>query len=100
MRLAPCCPAASARNGTSVANQDADARTKIIPKKHGPFFQLSYSVGGRSSSKFLKKDEFAVVKKCLQRYKRFKELGNELIATYVEEARRVGIAALIAEEDS
>jgi len=68
------------------------------PQRHGPYYQLSFSVGGRSSTMFLKKDEVAQVKKCLQRYKRFKELTKELVAAYVEEARRVGIATLISED--
>lgn len=70
------------------------------PQRHGPYYQLSFSVGGRSSSMFLKKDQVPAVEKCLKRYKRFKELGKELVAAYVEEARRIGIAALIAQEDS
>ena len=60
------------------------------PQRHGPYYQLSFSVGGRSSTMFLKKEEVPAVQKCLQRYKRFKQLATELVAAYVEEARRGG----------
>jgi hypothetical protein len=64
------------------------------PRRHGPYYQLSFSVGGRSSTMFFKREELAAVRECLRRYRRFKELSTQLVAAYVEQARRVGVTAL------
>lgn len=68
------------------------------PQRHGPYYQLSFSVGGRSSTLFLRKEEVPEVRACIERYRRFKQLTSELVAAYVREARRVGISALISED--
>lgn len=69
------------------------------PQRHGPYYQLSFSVGGRSSTMFFKREELPAVRECVRRYRRFKELSTQLVAAYVEEARRVGVAALAIERD-
>ena len=40
------------------------------PKKHGPYYQLSYTRKGRSSSKFVKKPNVSEVRKQLKNYAR------------------------------
>jgi hypothetical protein len=67
------------------------------PRRHGPYYQLSFSVGGRSSTLFFKREELAAVRACVRRYRRFKELCTQLVAAYVAQARRVGPAALDVE---
>jgi len=67
------------------------------PRRHGPYYQLSFSVGGRSSTMFFKREELPAVRECLRRYRRFKELSSQLVAAYVEEARRVGVTTLTGE---
>ena len=54
------------------------------PKKHGPYYQLSFSVGGRSSSMFIKKEDVAEARKRVKRYKEFKKLIMELVQAYVD----------------
>ena len=46
---------------------------------------------------FFKREELPAVRECLRRYRRFKELNTELIAAYIEEARRVGLSTLTTE---
>lgn len=65
-------------------------KDKVKPKKHGPYYQLSFSVGGKSSSMFVKPNEVAEVRRRIKRYKEFKELVTELIRAYVELARNEG----------
>jgi hypothetical protein len=64
------------------------------PKKHGPYYQLSFTVAGKSSSLFLKPGEVAEARRCLRRYHRFKRLCSELLAAYVREARQRGVPAV------
>lgn len=47
------------------------------PKKHGPYYSLSYSHKGRSTSRFIKEHLVDEVKKQTDNYKIFKQLVNE-----------------------
>ena len=61
------------------------------PKKHGPYYQLSFSVGGRSSSMFIKKEDVAEARKLVKRYQEFKKLTMELVQAYVDLVRSEGL---------
>jgi len=61
------------------------------PKKHGPYYQLSFSVGGRSSSMFIKKEDVAEARKRVKRYQEFKKLTMELVQAYVDLVRSEGL---------
>jgi hypothetical protein len=61
------------------------------PVKHGPYYQLSFSVKGKSSSMFIKKEDLAETRHRIEQYKKFKELSFELIQANVELARTNGI---------
>ena len=60
------------------------------PVKHGPYYQLSFSIKGKSSSFFIKKEDVPEVKRRIKRYKRFKELCVEITRAYVDLARKEG----------
>ena len=77
-------------SGMSVALRAANAKTKSGPKKHGPYYQLSLSVKGRSSSFFVRKQDLGEARRRIQRYKRFRELNKELTQAYVDSARQNG----------
>ena len=49
------------------------------PKKHGPYYQLSYTRKGRSSSKFVKKPHVSEVRKQLKNYARLRTLVDRWI---------------------
>lgn len=49
------------------------------PKKHGPYYQLSYTHKGKSTSEFVKKDEVAEVKRQIRNYRTFKKLTGEWV---------------------
>lgn len=49
------------------------------PKKHGPYFQLSFVHLGKSSSQFIQKEFVAKTKKQLLEFKKFKLLTSEWI---------------------
>ena len=62
-----------------------DARN---PVKHGPYYQLSFTVGGRSSSLFVKREDLPEVRRRLKRYRQFKSLCVELVHANVALARK------------
>lgn len=61
------------------------------PRKHGPYYQLSFTRKGRSGTKFVKKHQVAIVKKQLKNYARLRtlvdrwiELSTELCQLHLE----------------
>lgn len=57
------------------------------PKKHGPYYQLSYTHKGRSKSEFVKKENLPEVKKQLKNYQQFKKLTAEWVDLSLDLAR-------------
>lgn len=54
------------------------------PRKHGPYYNLSYTVKGKGGTKFIRED---FVKKIIQEtkeYKKFKQLMDEWIRLSIE----------------
>lgn len=49
------------------------------PKKHGPYYQLSYVHLGKSTTQFIQKDLVGSVEKQLKNFKTFKQLTAEWI---------------------
>jgi hypothetical protein len=49
------------------------------PQKHGPYYQLSISRKGKDTSRFVRRDEVALVKCQLRNFARLRELVDEWI---------------------
>jgi hypothetical protein len=49
------------------------------PEKHGPYYQVSFTRKGKSSSKFVRKDDLAAVRRELKNYEAMKTLVNRWI---------------------
>ena len=49
------------------------------PKRHGPYFQLSYVHHGKSTTQFIQKQLVPVVSRQLKHYKRFRALTAEWV---------------------
>lgn len=62
------------------------------PVKHGPYYQLSFTVGGKSSTMFIKKQDLPEARRRIKRYGQFKKLCNELVLAQVALARKDGLS--------
>jgi hypothetical protein len=49
------------------------------PIKHGPYYQVSFSRHGKSSSQFVREDDLQEVQRQLENYRRLRELVDEWI---------------------
>lgn len=49
------------------------------PQKHGPYYQLSYSWRGRSTTRFVRAPRVKTMREKLSNYKRFRELVAEWV---------------------
>lgn len=54
------------------------------PRKHGPYYQLSYTWRGKSSTRFVRPEGLAEMRRKVENYKRFRELVNQWVDLAVE----------------
>ncbi len=54
------------------------------PKKHGPYYQLSFTRKGKSTSRFVRREEVAVVRRQLKNYAKLRALVDEWIDASME----------------
>jgi hypothetical protein len=54
------------------------------PRKHGPYYQLSYTWRGRSSTRFVRPEQLEEMRQKVANYKRFRELVNQWVDLAVE----------------
>ncbi len=58
------------------------------PKKHGPYYQLSFTRKGKSTSRFVRREEVAVVRRQLKNYAKLRALVDEWIDAAMELSTR------------
>jgi hypothetical protein len=92
--LGPVLPGSISRQWNVCGKPGCRCKDPRRPQKHGPYYQLSFTVGGRSSTLFLKARDMAAARQCIRRYRRFRDLNARLVAAYVALARREGVARL------
>src|SRR2546427_3088038 len=79
-------PGSLSRQYNVCGNPDCRCKAKP-PKKHGPYYQLSFTWQGRSKSQFVRTEDLPDVKKQLRNYKRLRELVDMWIGLGMELSR-------------
>jgi hypothetical protein len=90
LSLGPVLPGSISEQWNVCGTPGCKCKDTVNPKKHGPYYQLSFSVGGRSSSMFIKKEDIAEARKRVKRYQEFKKLTMDLVQAYVDMIRTEG----------
>jgi hypothetical protein len=54
------------------------------PRRHGPYYQLSFTRKGKATSRFVRRDEVATVRRQLQSYAKLRRLMDEWIDAGME----------------
>ena len=90
LNLGPVLPGSISEQWNICGTPNCKCKNPQNPKKHGPYYQLSFSVGGRSSSMFIKKEDLSDARKRVQNYQEFKKLTTELVQAYVDLLRSDG----------
>jgi hypothetical protein len=49
------------------------------PQKHGPYYQLSYTWRGKSTTRFIRPERLAEMRQKVETYKRLRELMKEWV---------------------
>ena len=66
----------------------------LHPHKHGPYYQLSFTVAGKSSTLFIQKQDLPEVRRRIKRYHRVKTLLTEWGQAAIALARTTGFRSL------
>jgi len=89
-KLGPMLPGSISEQWNVCGRAQCSCKDPDNPKKHGPYYQLSFTVGGKSSTMFIKKGDLAEARRRIKRYQQFKVMSTELVHAYVALARKNG----------
>ena len=78
--LGPMRPGTLSRQYAACQKPGCACMDPVKPKKHGPFYQLSYSHQGKSTTRFVRPGYVTIIKKELTAYKRFKKLTQDWVS--------------------
>ena len=90
LALGPMLPGSIRQQFNVCGKPGCKCKDPVHPDKHGPYYQLSFSVAGKSSSFFIKKEDLAEARRRVKRFKQFRQLTQELTQAYVDLARKTG----------
>jgi hypothetical protein len=90
INLGPILPGSIGEQWNVCGTAGCKCKDPVKPKKHGPYYQLSFSVGGRSSSLFIRKEDLLEARKRVRNFQEFKKLTTELIQANVDLIRKNG----------
>jgi len=90
VQLGPMLPGSISEQWNVCGTAGCRCKDPDNPKKHGPYYQLSFTVGGKSSTLFIRKEDLPEAKRRLKRYQQFKALCSDLVHAYVALARKNG----------
>jgi len=83
-KVGPMHPGSLGRQFNICGNPACRCKDPQQPRKHGPYYQLSYVWAGKSTSRFVRPDQLAALRRKVRNYKRFRELVNEWVGLAVE----------------
>lgn len=89
--LGPVLPGSLSKQWNVCGSPGCKCKDPKHPRRHGPYYQLSYTLNGKSSSLFVKPAAVPEARRRILRYARFKKLCGMLAEAYVKEVRQHGI---------
>jgi hypothetical protein len=82
--LGPMHPGSLSEQYNVCGNPGCRCKDPVNPQKHGPYYQLSYTWRGKSSTRFVRQENAAEMREKISNYKRFRELINQWVDLMVE----------------
>ena len=84
-KLGPMHPGSVSKQFNICGTPGCRCKDKKKPKKHGPYYQLSYTWRGRHSTRFVRSDQVKAMQDKVKNHRRFRDLMEEWIALSVEQ---------------
>ena len=88
--LGPVLPGSLSEQWNVCGSPKCKCKDPKHPRKHGPYYQVSYTLRGKSSSLFVKSANVPEARRRIQRYEEFKKLCGALVEAYVQDLRKHG----------
>ena len=82
--LGPMHPGSLSEQYNVCGNPSCRCKNPKDPQRHGPYYQLSYTWRGKSSTRFVRQELVAEMREKVSNYKRFRELVNAWVDLAVE----------------
>src|SRR5437588_1720790 len=79
LKLGPMRPGSLSQQCSACQKPGCKCVDPMHPQKHGPFYQLSYTHGGKSTTQFVRPPFVPEVRKQLAAYKKFKVLTEQWV---------------------
>ncbi len=70
-------------------------KDKVNPQKHGPYYRLSYSLKGKNSSVFVKKEDVPAIKAMTENYRESRSNIQHLALSAVDLYRQEGLQGML-----
>ena len=70
-------------------------KDKINPRKHGPYYRLSYSLKGKNSSVFVKKEDAPAIREMTENYRESRSNTQDLALEMIELYRHEGLQSML-----
>jgi len=70
-------------------------KDKVNPRKHGPYYRLSYSIKGKNSSVFVPEKDASAVERMTENYREARSNTQKLALEMVELYRREGLHSML-----
>jgi hypothetical protein len=86
-QLGPFLPGSISRQWNVCGNPTCRCKDPKHPQRHGPYYQLSFTSNGRSSTRFIKQPELAEARRRVVRFRQFKRLNAQLVAANIALSR-------------
>lgn len=87
LALGPMRPGALSEQYNVCGKPNCKCKAPRSPKKHGPYYQLSYTHQGKSTTEFVKRDVVDVVRLQLANYATYKKLTEEWVELSIRIAK-------------
>lgn len=89
--LGPMLPGSISKQYNVCGKAGCKCKSARNPVKHGPYYQLSFTLAGKSSSFFIRQKDISEVRRRIKRFKIFKQLTVELTQAHVALVRKNGL---------
>jgi len=80
-------PGSISRQYNVCGSPNCRCKDKVNPKKHGPYYQLSYVRKGKNSSQFIKKEFLEDAKRQTANFKKFRKLCDDWVGLALQHAK-------------
>jgi hypothetical protein len=90
MRIKPMLPGTLEKRYNVCGKAGCICKDKINPKKHGPYYRLSFSLKGKNSSIFVKEKEANLVRQMTEEYKKQRNAPIKLGLEFANLCKEIG----------